>query len=282
MMKQLLRYLPSFLQPNGIIGLLLQKIFRLLCARHGGILIEFAFSVPVFLALIYYLHDLPLMDRWYKQTKFCAHQIAQELQTVSQQRANKKITLNDLRYAKAGACLSLYPGKSMFITSSGRSKFGRIPIYWIHCIRGNSNGTANILWSRYIHGIDNGTSPSKLDIVGNNDSVGGDTVWGDTRQLVDTSSQVNVVPSKIYPGLTIESGQIKMIVECAQYVRSSGNNFTDGGSVNSVPRRTLFSFLLTSPKVRCWDNDPKHPEMYFNSVVVFTPAAGLFDEQPPV
>ncbi len=272
MMKQLLRYLPSFLQPNGIIGLLLQKIFRLLCTRRGGILIEFAFSVPVFLALIYYLHDLPLMDRWYKQTKFCAHQIAQELQTVSQQRANKKITLNDLRYAKAGACLSLYPGKSMFITSPGRSKFGRIPIYWIHCIRGNSNGTANILWSRYIHGIDNGTSPSKLDAY--------DADWTDTRQLVNTTSQVNVVPSKIYPGLTIESGQIKMIVECAQYVRSSGNNFTDGGSVNSVPRRTLFSFLLTSPKGRNLINVP--PEMYFNSVVVFTPAAGLFDEQPPV
>ena len=123
----------------------------------GAILIEFAFSVPVFLALIYYLHDVPKVNRYNEQMKFVSYQLAQILQTTSKYRANKAITKRDLQYATDAAYLSIYPGTSM------RSKKGPggpfvgpgFPHGFLYYVKCDASGRASVKWVlKYQYGGD--------------------------------------------------------------------------------------------------------------------------------
>jgi hypothetical protein len=90
---------------------------------------------------------------------------------------------------------------------------------------------------------------------------------------VNTGTDVS--PSSIYPGFSIQSGQIKILVEVTlHYSSASFYYFTDGRPHASVPAKTAFGFwVLFPPK--------KGDAIYFNTVVIFTPRPGLFDETPP-
>jgi hypothetical protein len=50
--------------------------------------------------------------------------MANILQNISQNRENKKITKDDVKYAVAAAYLSIYPGKTMYTISNNRNPFG--------------------------------------------------------------------------------------------------------------------------------------------------------------
>jgi len=60
---------------------------------RGSILIEFAVCMPIFIILLFYIHDLVKIKRYYSQTEFVAQQMANILQNISQKRADKKIWL---------------------------------------------------------------------------------------------------------------------------------------------------------------------------------------------
>ena len=119
---------------------LFKNLFSKIDFKHqskGAILIEFAFCIPVLILLIYYMHDLFKIQRYYSQTEFVAYQMAQMLQTVSQNRSDKKITLSDLKRVTAAAYLSIYPGTTMFWQGKGHV-FGHFPHPIIYYVKGLS------------------------------------------------------------------------------------------------------------------------------------------------
>ena len=139
----------------------------------------------------------------------------------------------------------------------------------IFCVQGNADSTASVLWARRFHYSRTGSDPSK---------VGFDTTIRRTNVL----NQKNKSPSKIYPTLKINPGDIKIIIECTiHYTRDEVYSFTDGRKPSNVSPSEVFGLLLyklSPPKTR---DGITNDALYFNSVVIFTPKPGLFDETPP-
>ncbi len=184
------------------------------------------------------------------------------IQNVSQNRTNKRITLEDLKYCLISPYLKIFPNTSIYSTGSHNYILGYAPLVLIVCVKGNNDATASVKWSRRIHTADNSSSPAQISIDTRND-----------RSLIKTAT--NVVPSKIYPTLTIEPGETKIIIECSlHYSQWYQYYFTDGRPTSSVSPREAFGFYLLS-------NLPHTQELYFQSVVIFTPKSGLFDDNVP-
>jgi hypothetical protein len=85
----------------------------------------------------------------------------------------------------------------------------------------------------------------------------------------------NIAPSAIYPKLRINPNEKKIIVECCCcYHKENGpDTFSDGRKCQNVSPREAFGLYILSPKAK--------GEGYFNSVIIFTPKPGLFDQNPP-
>ena len=102
-----------------------RKLFEKLslnAVHEGSILIEFAVCIPVLIILLFYIHDLSKLKRYHDQTEFVAQQMVNILQNISQNRENKKITINDIKRAASLAFLSVYPGNTMYHTDTRSSK----------------------------------------------------------------------------------------------------------------------------------------------------------------
>jgi hypothetical protein len=86
----------------------------------------------------------------------------------------------------------------------------------------------------------------------------------------------NNLASLIYKNLKIKKDEIKIIIECYSYFCNSANSaytFGDGRPCKNVSPRDAFNFFILSPKPTQW--------AYFNSIIIFTPKPGLFNETPP-
>jgi hypothetical protein len=249
------------------------KIPSILTKRHGGaILIEFAVAVPVLAMLLYFTHDLPKYARMQERMTFVAHEIVNILQNISQNRGgdNKRITLNDIRYAMSGAYLSIYPGTTMFsVGAGGPHALAHWPAGFIHCVKGNSTGTAaSVIWSVvfYTHTSQSPAAVTCMNATNHSNSI--------------IPSSQNVAPSVIYPGLTISSDQRKIIVECS-LLKHNGASYrlVDGTSINAISNRKAFGFWILNPTPVT--NDSNGGLTFFNTVVIFTPEFGLFADTPP-
>ena len=242
-------------------------------ANCGIILIEFAICMPILIILLFYINDLVRLKRYYSQTEFVAQQMANILQNISQKReeANRKITCNDIRYAASLAYLSIFPGKTEFLTGNNSSDLGYRPLGFIYCIKGNADSTASVLWATRFHMATSGAESP------------GAVVFGSSAvNRTNIKKLSNASPSEIYPTLKIEKDQIKIIIECTLWTnRGSTHFFTDGTPFSSISHSQAFGFhllKLSPPKTRDGYNNT---EAFFHSAVIFTPKPGLFDETPP-
>ena len=212
------------------------------------------------MALIYYLHDVPKLQRYQQQMDFVAQQMVQMLQTVSQQRSNKRITQSDVCNVVRAAYLTIFPGVSMVPTRNTWLPRGCYIECFFYAVRGEPNNKASVKWVRQLYLL-----------RGSYVSVG----YGPSLYIVQNKQ--NVHPSEIYPSLTVKNGEIKIIVEC--HLRYHLNQyFSDGRRCRDVSFRETFGFLVHNPvpDMRIGDR-----MSFFVSHMVFTPAAGLFDDTPP-
>ena len=241
---------------------------------RGSIIIEFAVCMPILIVLIFYIHDLVKLKRLHSQTEFVAQQMANILQNISQKRegVNRKITLPDIRYAASLAYLSMFPGTARFTSNKvtiATSDLGYNPLGYIFCVKGNSDSTASVLWTRRFHFAGSVYNPASVSI---------DQYWLD-RSNVKRLTKAS--PSEIYPTLKIEKDQIKIIIECAvHYSPANSYSFSDGRKTRDVSPSEAFGlrlFKLSPPETRAGSNDA----IYFHSAVIFTPKPGLFDATPP-
>jgi hypothetical protein len=202
-----------------------------------------------------------------KQIEFVTFEIAGMIQNISQSRANKRITYNDFRYCVSAAFLSFYLGTREFPSSYNVFKQpGGVHGKFFYVV-GNADGTASVPWAVQYQLINVGgnTTPKTMTIVKAPD---------DARYV--TRVKNNVAPSEICPKLSINPGEIKIIIENFIYFIKSGNCklTNDKRTWNDFSPREAFGFLFLTPKAQ-------GNEFYFTSVVIFTPKPGLFDGTIP-
>lgn len=202
--------------------------------------------------------------------QFVANEMAAIIQNVSQNRTDKKITLMDLRYSVATAFLTMYPGITMYYQNKGHV-LGHFPHPMIFYVKGLDNGNASCIWRVQLHPstVGVGETPQKMYAVAARDH----------HSVCTVQYKTNVAPSKIHPDLKINPGEVKIIIESIIY-HYKGFPFADGSS-SDLPARNIFHFLMASPKATNSSGNERDPSGFFNSVTIFTPKPGLFDETPP-
>ena len=182
------------------------------------------------MALIYYLHDVPKLQRYQQQMDFVAQQVAQMLQNVSQQRTNKRITQNDIVNVARAAYLTVFPGVSMVPIRNEWLPLGFYVECFLFGVRGEPNNKASVKWVIQLYFL----RGSYFGV-------------GSASSACIAQNKQNVYPSEIYPSLTIKDGEIKIIVEC--HLRyGSTHYFSDGRKCSDVSFRELFGFLVYTPQ----------------------------------
>ncbi len=243
--------------------------FNLLNSK-GSILIEFAVCMPVLIILLYYINDLSKLKRYYDQTEFVAQQFINIIQNISQNRTDKKINQNDVKYAATLAHLTIYPGKTMF-SDGKRGKFSHelshMPYFFINYVRGLSEGKASVLWSYYCFCY-GAVNPTGWQI--------GDNKGGYSNYSV-VKRKTNVDPAEIYPTLKVNEGEDKIIIECPLFCREHTMSLGAYAASDNQDTRAkkAFNCRLATPKASYKEN---LFGFYFPSVIIFTPKKGLFDE----
>jgi hypothetical protein len=223
-------------------------------AKIGAILVEFALAVPILIAIIYYLHDIPKYKQMNVNLGSCAHEMAGILQNISQNRSDKRITVDDIKHAAAVAYLSVYPGMTGYVlnTSGKRHAVANAPHGYMLALKGLPNGNIQKLWNVVFHLVGEGTactSPATLRIRNDN---------------------INNYKDSMFSGVSLKAGEIKIVMICQKYYESAtGYGLLDNRSWKQVSVREAFGFLLLTPKKTQSD------------LLVFTPKPGLFGETAP-
>ena len=223
------------------------------CPHAGTVLIEFAIWIPILVILLFYAYDLTKLYRVNAKLEFVNHQF---INVVQNKEAGGKVTKKDIMNALALAYQIVFPGKTLY--SGFRKAYSAYTM--IYYVKGEAGGKASCKWVLHIT-PNTATSPNMITALAKSGASYSTVTWG-----------TNVVPSTIYPTLTIFEGQEQIIVENMLYW-----NYGFSDASNFAPRtaKEAFGFYLLNPKV-------KGTQMFFNSVLIFTPKPGLFDETGPL
>lgn len=231
----------------------------------GAILIEFAFAVPVFLILVYYVHDLPRMKLMQRKMQFVAYESAAILQNIARQK--NRITKNDIVEAVSLSYLTIFPGNTLFCSKDRMAPLGYIPFMSVYCVTGKEN---KVIW-------DYGCRLALTPLV------------DDDGELLDMSaaldnphsslSLITQVAGKLtYPILpTTESDDKKnILIECTLFYFSSWQ-FSNGVHNSTVPPRKAFNFLFLSPKRHGIKYDEEQA-CFFPALAIFSSTAAAFND----
>lgn len=240
-----------------------QKLNRLR-RKVGAILIEFAFAIPVFLILIYYIHDLPKQKLMQRRMQFVTYEMAAILQNIAKQ---KTITCTDISNSARLAWLSMFPGITQYSPTNSWDSMplGYLPIFRTYYVMGTGTDKVTIKWLCRTHaGFEN------------------KGIYGTGLYAREPFSERTLVKSwsgsasNIYPNLHIsQAGGTKIIVEAKLYNGGDVNFSTTGQSTANVSKGKLFGFLLFNPKCGAKERT------YFNSIAIFTPQGKGFSATPP-
>ena len=217
--------------------------------------------------LLYYIHDAVKIKRYYRTSEFIAHQIASMIQNVSQNRESKAITIADMKNIVSAAYLSLYPGTTMFAQGKGHV-YCHFPHPFIHCVKGNNDGTASCIWNLEVHtALNTSISPATTSC----------NVMNKTHHMSAVKYLQNVQPSNIHPKLKINPGEIKIVVETCILVRENDGYGDINGVFHSI--KNMLGLYLVQPHVNGAETERNRAA--FTSVVIFSPRPGLFSETAP-
>ncbi|MDR1235733.1 MAG: hypothetical protein LBJ96_01880 [Holosporaceae bacterium] len=210
----------------------------------GAIFIEFAFAIPVLIAIIYYLHDVPKYKRMQAKMNFCAHCAVNMIQNN-----RTKITKSDLAKIFSAAFLTVFPGKGQFGITDKCS-----PLAYVFYVRGEDNGRAGVIWMWDSGG--QGSSPFSNSSV----KVSAGSFANSNRPVRYKTG----APKEIYENLSIRPGEVKMIVLISRVSSSAAvaKKMLEFYVINPSPYGMIYLF-------------------YFATVLVFTPNPGLFSETAP-
>lgn len=273
----------------------------------GAILIEFAFAIPVLIAILYFILDGPKLRLYQLQLKNTAHFAINMIQNLTDQRANKFINESDLKEVTLAAFANIYRSDLMLKKSTGYplGYYGHI---YLWCVFGNEDGTASVQWV-WASGSP-GSNPTEFE----------STVFMDHSDDLNNTIvkfEKSVESTYIHKELIINPGEVKMILEVSLIVPYNALDFSDdsktdeeddsnssnheqNNSSNTEKEQTPTNnddstkLIATSKEVLSSGAGklgfyilPLKPmkgtlNSYLNYVAIFTPKPGLFSfEQAP-
>jgi len=239
--------------------------------HRGAILIEFAVSIPVLLAVLYYMHDLPKYARMKERMKFCAHCAVNMFQNISQNRENKRITWNDYRYISAMSFLPYFGAGTQQYFPLWQSPEGGFPAsrpcgqMTLAYIKGTGPNRAKIVWAVISYWAASPVSTSR-----------------DIRTFWELPTYVNVAQTivgreyaadQICKGLQINEGEVKIMIDA--YINAS---WCEGQLGKERVSPQLWGLLIYTPKAESYGSGTGG---WFHTYIIFTPNPGLFSETPP-
>ena len=213
--------------------------------------------MPVLIILLFYIHDLSKLKRYYDQTEFVAQQTVNMLQNISQNRSNKRIKKEDLARIHSLAWQTLYPGKTLFLKDSVYPA-GHSPITSMYYVEGLIDGKASCHWRTWTNVK---TSPSDISYTR--------VKSNDTNSPINY--RTNADPSTIYPTLRISPGKTKIIVETL--IERNGT-----ATYKGISDKEAMRLYLANPGGIHTSAGWTH---LFRSIVIFEPKEGLFNETAP-
>jgi hypothetical protein len=232
-------------------------------ARIGSIFIDIAVVIPVLIAILYYLHDVPKAKRIRKKMEFCAHCGVNMFQNISAKRTDRKITENDIRRIAYSVCLPYFQGKEMLRDQSGVFPHGGFFVMIIIYVKGMGNDTAKIIWTvQSSVAYSSSSSIDTIQYIRNN---------GDSRVILDTYYTIGRTENSnlIHPKLKINKDEEKMILYVTFYT-CIGYKYHDGTDVSAANAGRLFGFYVFPVILKTGSNG------LFTASVIFTPNSGLF------
>lgn len=219
------------------------------------------------------------MKRYNERMNFVAYQIAQIIQTVSQNRDDTKITVNDLINAWKAAYLTLFPGDTVTPTTRFEYPLGYHVFYTIFYVKGTDDSTASVIWAASFAGDGGNDTILNSDMTENKNGSWyrkSYANYGEIDRMITNFSK-NVSPDKIHPDLVIQKDEVKIIIECS-LLYCPERNFADGRQCSKVPFQKALGFYFISPRRV---GQSSHFYSFLNAAVIFTPKSGLFSETMP-
>lgn len=212
-------------------AVLLRYIFKYFSQNTGAVALELACSVPVFMALLYYMHDVPKMEFYKSKTRFIAACAANMFQNISQKRADKRITKRDYAYISAVAPFARWNG-SYFRSSMSASNplflHDQLVLYYV---KGVGNNKVNVVWAMRF----SPATPLPPERVNKLIFFNGGAAT-DAWCTLQVKTNTPIAASEIDKDFHLEEGEVAMILDC---------NLSPAGAYKGIPKvsdRTLSSY----------------------------------------
>ena len=161
--------------------------------NKGGILIEFAFSIPILIILLFFASDHYRLFELQDKLKASAYLAASMLQQIRNTKSDKQLTQNDLARIAYASCLNLFHTNSMFKPWPLGMYFA-IDFWWVKRISEN-NYRLQTGW---------GTTAS------------GNSPNGMTKNIGDRNAQTFEGVKGIHPDMLCDKdGEEKLMIDCS-------------------------------------------------------------------
>ena len=149
---------------RGGVFALLQRILHLRKRNNGGILIEFAFSIPVCITFLFFVHDHYRFYELKSKIKSSTYLVASMIQQIGNMRTNKQLTMRDIKQIAFAGTLNLFHSNSMFYPYP----FGVQPMLYCQYIKRISKNEYK--WQGFfVNAVNTSTSPDTLGGAPHND-----------------------------------------------------------------------------------------------------------------
>jgi hypothetical protein len=246
---------------------------------RGSIIIEFAFSIPTILIILYYVLDYPKYEQLKSKTRNSSYMAVSMIQNISKYRANKRITAKDLRAILFASFLNYYQGKQGICTdSSFKYALGHTPYLFVTLVKGLAESKVKVMWHLYAMS-NSATVANTYFEIGTSRTSGGMKLMG--LGNITYTCLGEYPASSIHPDLQIEVGEYKIIL-AVFFASQTRFKYGDDTSVTNDNAKRLFGFYMLPFKPLQLQGSGEYTIGYiFPSVAIFTPNPGLFSETPP-
>ena len=223
----------------GGVFTLLHRVLRLHKRQKGGILIEFTFSIPVCIALLFLVNDHYRFYELKNKAKTSTYLAASILQHIKNNKTDKTLTKDDLARIAFASCLNFFHTKSMF----NPFPFGlyyAVNYVWVKRINSNSYQSQHCYAT-----TSSGTSPMGMNRA--------------CLSIVTTRTAAYV--EAINPDLVCEKdGDERVFVECCYR------------KINDSFKKSQLGFFILTPKT--YKSIDGMTNNFFTYQIVFTPKPG--------
>lgn len=238
--------------------------FKFFQCSGGVILIEFAFCVSVFVTLILYAHDLMRISRIKERLSFCSECAVNMFQNISQQRANKRITIQDYRYISGAAFIPYDGGDVEHYGADGSIVHPAVQMS-VYYLKGIDDDKVKIIWATIPYAADVPTE-RREEII----KSGSIKPW-----VCEKGWRINQEydAKSIHKDLHIKKDEVKILLDlylCASWCKGSTRKDKE------YPQ--TWGLWIYNPKAGSYGSQTGG---WFHTYITFTPNPGLFDETPP-